>query len=61
MAGVPVRLDEVGKPVTWGRATSVVPIRHLWLGGQPNEPALQTAKQRGVAEVINLRGPGESS
>ncbi len=58
-ASQPITPADVAGPVTWGAATNVTHLRHLWFAGQPDQEALERAKERGVAVVINLRDPSE--
>ncbi len=55
-----ISVRDVGEPEVWGQADSVVGIRNLYIAGQPDGAALDEAKRRGVAAIINLRGPSES-
>jgi protein tyrosine phosphatase (PTP) superfamily phosphohydrolase (DUF442 family) len=54
-----VSVDEVEGPFTWGGLENVMRVRHLWLAGQPDEAALEAAREAGVSVVINLREPSE--
>lgn len=61
---MPVMADtatlEVSEPEHWGEETDVVQISRLYLSGQPDQAALETAHDRGVDIVISLRDPSES-
>lgn len=54
-----VSVDEVEGPFTWGGLEGVMRVRHLWLAGQPDEAALEAARENGVSLVVNLREPSE--
>ena len=55
----PITVADVGEPVAWGPATTVRPLRHLWIGNQPDEAGLDAAEGAGVQVVIDLRQPDE--
>ena len=57
-ASAPIHVDEVSGPFTWG-AASATHVRHLWFAGQPDDSAIEAARDEGVAIVIDLREPHE--
>ena len=50
---------DVTGPFTWGAATRVTHLRHLWFADQPDEAGFAAAKAEGVTLVIDLRAPTE--
>lgn len=52
--------DDVSEEMIWGNDTTVRQIKHLYIASQPDQEALQTARQKGVATIIDLRAPGET-
>ncbi len=54
-ANDPIRPDEVAGPFTWGAASTVSQVRHLWISNQPDAAALEIARSKGVSVVIDLR------
>jgi protein tyrosine phosphatase (PTP) superfamily phosphohydrolase (DUF442 family) len=55
----PITPDDVKGPMTWGAATRVTHLRHLYFADQPDAAGFEAAKQAGVLTVIDLRAPGE--
>lgn len=51
--------EQVSEPEIWGAAKHVTKLRHLYFSDQPDEDALQIAKERDVKIIINLREPAE--
>jgi protein tyrosine phosphatase (PTP) superfamily phosphohydrolase (DUF442 family) len=58
-AGAPVSPADVSDPVTWGTATRVTRLHHLWFADQPDVAGFEAARAAGVRVVINLRPPSE--
>ena len=54
-----IELADVEGPFTWGSLENVTHLKHLWFSGQPNDAALEAAREHGVVAVINLRDPSE--
>jgi uncharacterized protein (TIGR01244 family) len=55
----PVRPEEVVGPETWGGVSNVTHVRDLWFAAQPDDAALEAARDHGIGVVIDLREPGE--
>ena len=55
----PIRPDQVTGPFSWGAASKVTHLRHLWISDQPDEAGLEIARNEGVGVVINLREASE--
>lgn len=55
----PLGPDDVEGPFSWGAATRVTHLSHLYFADQPDLAGFEAAKQAGVTTVIDLRGPGE--
>lgn len=51
---------QAGVQETWGEDTKVVAYDRFYIAGQPDEAALERAREHGVTMVINLRGESES-
>ncbi len=51
--------DDVEGPMTWGAATRVTRLHHLYFADQPDAAGFEAAKAAGVVAVIDLRAPGE--
>lgn len=51
--------DQVAGPGTWGDVSNVMRLRHLYFSAQPDEAALEAARDAGVGVVVNLREVGE--
>jgi protein tyrosine phosphatase (PTP) superfamily phosphohydrolase (DUF442 family) len=58
-SGHEIELSDVEGPFTWGGVENVTHLKHLWFSGQPDDAALQQAREHGVVAVINLRDPAE--
>jgi protein tyrosine phosphatase (PTP) superfamily phosphohydrolase (DUF442 family) len=50
---------EVEGPFVWGAVPNVTRLGNLWFAGQPDAAALEAAKQKGIAVVVNMREPDE--
>ena len=51
--------QKLGEPEVWGEETKVVPFDRFYIAGEPDEAALQRARENGVTMVISLQGDGE--
>ena len=51
--------DDVKGPFQWGAASRVTQLRHLYFADQPDRAGLESARDAGVAIVINMRAPSE--
>lgn len=58
-AGAPIGPADIEGPYTWGSASNVTHVRHLWFSGQPDKQGFEVAKTNGVRVVINLREHSE--
>ena len=56
----PVDLSTAG-PVAWSPSYTVYRGGPVWLGGPPDATALEAAKAKGIAVVVDLRGPEEGT
>jgi uncharacterized protein (TIGR01244 family) len=54
-----ISVQDVSAPQVWGTTTNVVGVKRVYIAGQPDGAALDEAQHRGVAAIINLRGPDE--
>jgi uncharacterized protein (TIGR01244 family) len=56
----PVTMADVGEKETWGGASNVVRIKHLYFSEQPDAATFAEAAKHDVQVVIDLREPGET-
>ena len=59
-AGDTLGPSDVNGPTSWGKAQSVMSIKHLYLAGQPDQVGLEAAAAAGVEVMVDLRGPSEA-